>query len=99
MFILETFFAANKFKPTGGDISPISMFTVIIIPKCIGSIPKELEIGKINGATIKMIELGSINWPKIISTKLSIIRNSNLLNWLALKKSNKLLGKLITESK
>ena len=47
--MLATPAVTNKFKPTGGVIIPISIFTTIIIPRWIGSIPSSIAIGKTNG--------------------------------------------------
>ena len=35
----------NKLSPTGGVTIPISIFTTMIIPRCIGSIPSSIAIG------------------------------------------------------
>ena len=59
--ILATPDVTNRFKPTGGVIIPISIFTTMIIPRCIGSIHSSIAIGNTNGATITINPDGSMN--------------------------------------
>ncbi|CRZ82490.1 Uncharacterised protein [Vibrio cholerae] len=59
--ILATPEVTNRFKPTGGVIMPISMFTTIMMPRWIGSMPNAIAIGNTKGATITRRPDGSIN--------------------------------------
>ena len=65
----------NKFNPTGGVTIPISIFTTIMIPKWIGSIPSWIAIGKKIGVKINKIAVGSIKSPAIIRMILTINKN------------------------
>ena len=65
----------KRLSPTGGVIMPISIFTTIMIPRCIGSIPSSIAIGKTRGATITSNPEGSINCPPISKITLTITKN------------------------
>ena len=54
----------NRFIPIGGVITANSIFTIKIIPKYIGSIPKSLSVGSNIGTTINMTEIISKKQPK-----------------------------------
>ena len=45
------------------------MFTVMRIPKCMGSIPSFTATGKRVGAMIRMMDDGSITFPAISNSK------------------------------
>ncbi len=65
----------NRFSPTGGVIRPISMFTTMMTPRWIGSIPSSTAIGKRIGARIRMIADGSMKAPATSSTMFTTSRN------------------------
>ena len=52
IFSPVTLEAAAKFIPTGGVTCPIARLTVIIIPKCKGSIPTDFITGRKIGRKI-----------------------------------------------
>ena len=63
-FIIDIFATpavTNKLSPTGGVIMPISIFTTIMMPRWIGSIPSAIAIGNTNGATMMSKPDGSMN--------------------------------------
>lgn len=62
----------KRFKPTGGVIIPISMFTTMMTPRWIGSIPSYVAFGNTSGATITSNPEGSINCPLIGSMLMTI---------------------------
>ena len=65
----------KRFNPTGGVIIPISIFTTMMIPRWIGSIPNSIAIGNTKGATITIKPDGSINWPPINKITFTTIKN------------------------
>ena len=46
MVVFATPTPINSMEPTGGVHRPILRFRIIMIPKCIGSIPSSITIGK-----------------------------------------------------
>lgn len=48
----------NNIVPTGGVIAPIQRLKQIIIPKCIGVIPKPVHIGMKIGVNINIAGVG-----------------------------------------
>ena len=69
----------NRFKPTGGVIMPISMFTVMMMPKWIGSMPSWVAIGKKIGARISRIDDGSVSYTHLDVYKRQMWRG--VRNW------------------
>ena len=67
----------KRFKPTGGVMKATSIFTIITMPKWIGSIPKGLSNGKMIGSVINIMETTSRNIPRASSKKLTIMRNTH----------------------
>jgi len=51
------------------------MFTTMMTPRWIGSIPSSMAMGKTSGATITSNPLGSMNCPPISRITLTMIRN------------------------
>src|SRR5512135_2120194 len=66
--------ATYRFSPTGGWHMPTSMFTVIRIPKWIGSTPSLSATGNRIGAMISTIDDGSITLPASSSITLTTSR-------------------------
>lgn len=62
LVILE---ATNRFSPKGGVNIPMAQFTTITIPRCIGSMPACVAIGKNSGPKIVTMEAPSRNMPAI----------------------------------
>lgn len=56
--------ATKILSPNGGVNIPILRFTVMMMPKCIGSIPKDSARGKSMGVKINIAEAGSIKHPR-----------------------------------
>jgi TRAP-type uncharacterized transport system fused permease subunit len=67
----------NRFSPTGGVTIPISRFTVMMMPRCTGSMPSLVAIGNRIGARIRMMPVGSMKQPAISSRTLTTIRNTH----------------------
>ena len=65
----------NRLRPTGGVIRPISMFTTMMMPRWIGSIPSSTAMGNRMGARIRITADGSMKAPAISSTMLTTSRN------------------------
>ncbi|MNZ72889.1 hypothetical protein D3C78_912800 [compost metagenome] len=65
----------NRLRPTGGVIRPISMFTTMMMPRWIGSMPSCTAIGNRIGARIRMIAEGSMKAPATSSTMFTTSRN------------------------
>ncbi|MOA07072.1 hypothetical protein D3C78_1267500 [compost metagenome] len=80
MRCLLTALATNSTEPTGGVISPIPRLTIMIIPKCTGSIPSELVTGKSTGVKIRISGAMSISVPISSSMMLRYIRITYLLS-------------------
>src|SRR5688572_31132975 len=73
----ETPEVTNRFNPTGGVTMPISMLTVMIIPKWIGSMPSAVAIGNMIGAKISTTDVASMNMPATSSSRFSMIKNAH----------------------
>src|SRR3546814_14057775 len=64
----------NRLSPTGGVIMPISMFTTMMMPRWIGSMPSFMAMGNRIGARIRMIAEGSMKLPATSRRMLTTIR-------------------------
>ena len=64
--------------PTGGVINPIPKLSIIIIPKCMGSTPTTITIGKKIGVVIKILADISIIIPRNNRTMLIINKTTTL---------------------
>lgn len=66
-------------EPTGGVTRPIPRFVIMMTPKCTGSIPMDVAIGRRIGVRTRMITLMSIMVPKISIRIFIMIRMAYLL--------------------
>ena len=66
----------NRFSPTGGVIMPISMLTVMMMPRCTGWMPSAVAIGNMIGAKISTTDVASMKLPATSSSRFSTIRNA-----------------------
>jgi hypothetical protein len=64
----------NRFRPTGGVMMPISMFTTRTMPGWIGSMPGAMATQNTSGATITMSPDGSMNCSPIGRITLTMTR-------------------------
>ncbi|MCY1550760.1 hypothetical protein D9M68_870350 [compost metagenome] len=74
-FMPVTPLVTNRFRPTGGVTMPISMFTTMITPRWIGSMPSSVAMGNRIGARIRMMPVGSMKLPAISRMMLTTSRN------------------------
>ena len=70
----------KRTEPTGGVHNPIQRLSTIMIPNCIGSIPKDLTTGRKIGVKINTAGVISINIPTKSSNKLMMMRMKTLLS-------------------
>ena len=70
----------NNTDPTGGVQSPIQRLSMRIIPKWVGSIPKEVTMGRKIGVKISTAGVASINIPTANRITLIINRIMILLS-------------------
>src|SRR5690554_325075 len=80
MVVLATPTPINNTEPTGGVHTPIHRLVTIIIPKWIGSMPKETATGRKIGVNINTAGVISINRPTNKRIRLMIIKTTNLLS-------------------
>lgn len=72
-FVSPTCAATNNDTPTGGVIRPIDKLTIMIIPKCTGSMPMLVTIGRSIGVRMITDAIVSINVP--INKSITLISN------------------------
>ena len=75
----------NSTEPTGGVIEPKHMLKISMTPKCTGSIPSEVQIGKKIGVKIKIAGVMSKNIPMtrrmmLISKKITYLLSLKLIS-------------------
>ena len=70
----------NRTEPTGGVQSPIQRFSISTIPKWIGSIPKEVTMGRKIGVKMSTAGVASINIPTTSRITFIIKRIMTLLS-------------------
>ena len=80
MVVFATPTPINSMEPTGGVHRPILRFRIIMIPKCIGSIPSSITIGKKIGVKIRTAGVMSMNTPTNSRIRLIMISITNLLS-------------------
>src|SRR5438132_9993538 len=66
--------ATKMFNPNGGVNMPIAIFTVMTIPKWIGSMPRALTSGMNSGVSTMIAEVGSRKHPTIKRITFTAIR-------------------------
>ena len=71
---LATALPTKSTAPTGGVISPMPRFTIMIMPKCTGSMPMALATGSSTGVRIKIKGAMSIKVPSTSSMMLIMAR-------------------------
>lgn len=69
--------ATKRLMPYGGDMNPQARLTVIISPKCIGSIPIVLTTGSKIGVRIMTAAMLSTKQPRIRRNTFITIRSMN----------------------
>src|SRR5690606_31129232 len=80
MVVLATPTPINNTEPTGGVHTPIQRLVTMIIPKWMGSIPKDTTTGRKIGVNINTAGVISINRPTNSRIRLMIINTTNLLS-------------------
>ena len=70
----------NNTDPTGGVQSPIQRLSIRIIPKWVGSIPKEVTMGRKIGVKMSTAGVASINIPTTSRITFIIKRIMTLLS-------------------
>ena len=70
----------NRTEPTGGVQSPIQRLSISTIPKWIGSIPKEVTMGRKIGVKMSTAGVASINIPTTSRITFIIKRIMTLLS-------------------
>src|SRR5690606_1363115 len=80
MVVLATPTPINSTEPTGGVQTPIQRLVTMIIPKWMGSIPKDTTTGRKIGVKISTAGVISINNPTNKSNRLMMIKTTNLLS-------------------
>src|SRR5690554_5726474 len=78
--VLATPTPINNTEPTGGVQTPMQRFVTMIIPKCIGSIPKDTTTGRKIGVKINTAGVMSIKSPTNKRIRLMMINTTNLLS-------------------
>ena len=81
MVILPTAAATNCTGPSGGVLSPMPRFRIMMTPKCTGSIPKFTTTGRKIGVVMMMSGAMSMKVPSTSRTML-IIRRMVRGSWL-----------------
>ena len=74
IFSLEIAAPTNSTEPTGGVISPMPRLTIMIMPKCTGSMPRVLTTGSRMGVRMRISGAMSISVPSTSSSTLIISR-------------------------
>jgi hypothetical protein len=75
----------NSTEPTGGVISPMPRFTIMIMPKCTGWMPRPWTTGSRIGVRIRISGAMSINVPSISIMMLMHSRITYLLSEIDVK--------------
>src|SRR5699024_1975871 len=85
ILVLATLTPTKSKLPTGGVQMPTQRFITIIMPKCTGSTPSSVTMGKKIGVKMSTAGVMSINMPTINKIKLMISRITMGLSLKAIK--------------